>query len=53
MAKAPNFKTYYFFAIFIGVAIGLYTEDKYIGFLVIIALMLTVGGMKQRYYNKP
>jgi hypothetical protein len=49
MAQRPNFKTYYFTAIFIGFAVGLYTEDKYIGILVAIALVLTVAGMKQRY----
>jgi len=49
MKKGPNFKTYYFTAIFIGIAVGIYTEDKYIGILLAIALMLAVGGMKQRY----
>ncbi len=49
MKKRPNFKTYYFTAIFIGIAVGIYTEDKYIGFLLAIALMLAVGGIKQRY----
>lgn len=49
MKKRPNFKTYYFTAIGIGLAVGIYTEDKYIGFLLAIALMLAVGGIKQRY----
>jgi hypothetical protein len=49
MALRPNFQTYYFTAVMIGLAAGLYTEDKYIGILVAIALVLTVAGMKQRY----
>lgn len=45
----PNFKTYYFTAIGIGLAVGIYTEDKYIGILLAVALVLAVAGMKQRY----
>jgi len=49
MRKRPNFKTYYFTCMLIGLAVGIYTEDKYIGFLLAIALMLAVAGMKQKY----
>ncbi|HZX58573.1 MAG TPA: hypothetical protein VFE54_07595 [Mucilaginibacter sp.] len=49
MALRPNFKTYYTVAIMIGFAVGIYTEDKYIGILLAIALVLAVAGMKQRY----
>ncbi|HVV55078.1 MAG TPA: hypothetical protein VHC47_07135 [Mucilaginibacter sp.] len=44
----PNFKTYYFAAILIGLVIGIVTEDKYIGILVAIALVLTVAGIRRR-----
>ncbi|MFI5161283.1 MAG: hypothetical protein ACHQHN_08395 [Sphingobacteriales bacterium] len=53
MTLRPNFKTYYFTAIFIGVAVGIYTEDKYIGILLAVALVLAVAGMKQRYERGP
>ena len=33
----------------IGLAVWIYTEDKYIGILLAIALSLAVAGMKQRY----
>jgi len=46
--QKPNFKTYYLAAILIGLFIGIATEDKYIGFLIAIALMLTVSGIRQR-----
>ena len=49
MALRPNFKTYYTVAIMIGFVVGIYTEDKYIGILLAIALVLAVAGMKQRY----
>ncbi|HVW15879.1 MAG TPA: hypothetical protein VHB54_18760 [Mucilaginibacter sp.] len=48
MAK-PNFNTYYFAAVLFGLVIALVTEDKYIGILVTIALVLTIAGLRQRY----
>ncbi|MGN6639958.1 MAG: hypothetical protein ACTHJ8_13690 [Mucilaginibacter sp.] len=45
----PNFKTYYFAALMTGLIAGIVTEDKYIGILLVIALMLAVEVMKQRY----
>ncbi|MBS1527742.1 MAG: hypothetical protein JST19_19000 [Bacteroidetes bacterium] len=51
MAK-PNFNTYYFAAVLFGLIIGLVTEDKYIGMLVAIALVLTVAGLRQRYRRR-
>ena len=51
MAK-PNFKTYYVLAILTGLFIGIATEDKYIGFLIAIALVLTLSGIKQRNRNR-
>ncbi|HVS92622.1 MAG TPA: hypothetical protein VHE59_11345 [Mucilaginibacter sp.] len=48
MAK-PNFNTYYFAAVLFGLVITVVTEDRYIGILVTIALVLTIAGLKQRY----
>jgi hypothetical protein len=48
MAK-PNFTTYYFAAILFGLIIGLVTEDKYIGILIAIALVLTIAGLRRKY----
>jgi hypothetical protein len=50
--QRPNFKTYYLLAILTGLFIGIATEDKYIGFLVAIALVLTVSGIRQRNRNR-
>jgi uncharacterized membrane protein HdeD (DUF308 family) len=47
--QRPNFNTYYFVSVMAGLAAGIYTEDKYIGILVAIALVLMFAGMKQRY----
>ncbi|HTI58547.1 hypothetical protein [Mucilaginibacter sp.] len=52
MKQRPNFKTYYLLAILTGLFIGIATEDKYIGFLVAIALVLTVSGIRQRNRNR-
>ena len=48
MAKKSNFSSFYIIAILVSLGVAVLTEDKYIGVLLGIALMLWIAGIQQR-----
>ena len=49
-----NFTSWYIMAVIVSLGVALVTEDKYVGVLLAIALMLWIAGMEQRSKrNKP
>lgn len=52
MAKKTNFTPFYIMAILVSLGVAVLTEDKYIGVLLGIALVLWIAGIKQKYDKK-
>jgi len=48
MAKKSNFSSFYIIAILVSLGVAVLTEDKYIGVLLGIALVLWIAGIQQR-----
>jgi hypothetical protein len=52
MAKKSNFNSFYILAILVSLGVAILTEDKYIGVLLGIALVLWIAGIQQKYHKK-